>query len=89
MWTQHFVVFLWALGGECLKASLSRLLVCLSQFRPDACVFHSSVNDLCRSPVAAEVSALFSDSYASLSVSLIPFVGTRLFFLLCFRQGSL
>jgi lysophospholipase L1-like esterase len=80
VWPQHFVVFLRPLGGECLKASLSRLLVCLGQFRPDVCVFHSGVNDLCRSPVAAEVSALFSDSYASLSASLIPFVGTRFVF---------
>ena len=79
-WPQGFIVFLRPLGGECLKASMSRLVVCLGQLKPDVCVFHSGVNDLCRNPVASEVSASFSDGFVSLSTSLAPYVGTKFIF---------
>jgi hypothetical protein len=79
-WPQGFVIFLRPLGGECFKASMSRLVVCLGQLKPDVCVFHSGVNDLCRNSVVSEVSASFSVGFVSLSKSLVPFVGTKFIF---------
>jgi hypothetical protein len=79
-WPHNFRVFLRPLGGECLRASLARLVSCLRFMKPDVCVFHSGVNDISRNSVATEILSLFSDSVPLFASLLAPYADVKLIF---------